>query len=101
VGDKTLTVTESRVQEAARSCPDARVILQTLFPESFKPKNDRVEFVADDRFIRSVDGTIMAQIRPCGNELYYHRSIWLSSSYNWSFEIDNTGARVLVARPKK
>ena len=36
--DKKLEVMESRMLEAAKKCPQAKAALETLWPDSFKPK---------------------------------------------------------------
>jgi len=36
--DKSLTVDRERVLDAAAKCPDARKVLETLFPEAFAPQ---------------------------------------------------------------
>ena len=35
-----LSITKEKILEAAKTCPDARRVLKTLFPEAWKPKED-------------------------------------------------------------
>jgi hypothetical protein len=38
-----LQIDESRVRQAAKDCPDAKKVLETLFPEVFENKVDKFE----------------------------------------------------------
>jgi hypothetical protein len=98
--DKQLTVLQSRVQEAATSCPDAQRVLSKLFPEAF---NDDDEGPLQFRYGSAqvaVDGNYSVDITVRASGDLHNRGLWLSPNYIWSIVKDNQGASVLTARKR-
>jgi hypothetical protein len=96
-----LKVTDDKVREAAKSCPDAARVLKMLFPEAFK----------DDRYImRDIEGIITFfdrhgnkfQILPRASGEFAGRALLLpltSHPYEWA--IINDGSPLLTLRRKE
>lgn len=86
-----LTIDDKKVLEAAEKCPQAKTVLQTLFPDVFgDPKMMEVQI--SDRFL---------QVRDYSYDKTYHKkSFYLDHCYTWSIETDSLGQKCLVPRRK-
>lgn len=78
----SLEITKEKVLEASKQSSEAKKVLETLFPEVFKPQNMIIE-----PFELTTDGTKMIFI---GKELapsgLSEKCIILSRKYNWEYK---------------
>lgn len=94
---KEVKTTDDKVREAAAACPDARVVLEKLFPDAFT----RVK-IGDGIVKVVIDGVAYsASVRGAGN--FAGRGIFLPSGTNvvkqaicWSVVTDSEGWQVAV-----
>ena len=91
-----LKITREKVLEGAASCPDAKRVLEKMFPEAFKGEDRRVRFVSVQGLIKDLNGKSMIEPRTGGS--HQGRGLYLSAMYDWTIEIDSSAAQVLVAR---
>lgn len=93
---KTLTVTDEAVKNAAAQCPDARRVLQTMFPEVFA--NPPIAWPFKE-LLSSADGeSAYIETRALGN--YSGCGLYLSHNARWEIVKDDEGIQVLIARRK-
>lgn len=112
---KTLTITDERVKEAAAHCPDAKRVLEKLFPDTFVPQDEYMLVPNElgntkDPCSFSVDGQPLSMVsvmaRRCsgnfvGKGVYLACSTSTNKAYlklEWSIVKDNEGMSVLVAK---
>lgn len=97
-----LEITDDKVRAAAESCPDAKRVLEKLFPEVFVV--DNIYRIAKpgigelaNRFGPLTLGSrsISLKRRANGN---LEGTIYLQAGINWSIEKDADGTSCLVAR---
>ena len=94
-----LKVTQERVLEAAKGCPDAQRVLQALFPEAFKAEHTNLELRFDNLKVASAcnSNMLVAEIRGSSNPEYHHRALYVPNSIKASIEKDGT-TTVIVFR---
>ncbi len=90
-----LKITSERVQEAAKSCPDAKRVLEKLFPEEFEPKEPELESFAGLVIPLNIWGLGLRRY-----ENYKGRALCLGPGFAWKIEIDSAGYQVLTATKK-
>lgn len=86
-----LTIDDKKVLEAAEKCPQAKTVLQTLFPNVF----------GDPRMMNVDMSVSFVQVRDNMYDKTYHKkSFYLSPLYSWTIESDSSGLKCLVPRRK-
>lgn len=96
-----LKITDDRVREAAKGCPDAERVLKTLFPSVFEDQdvlktNGLNPTAKQIHFFGPHESPIVIQNRTSGN--FINRGFYLSTihGYKWRIVIDNADQQVLV-----
>ena len=112
---KTLTITDERVKEAAASCPDAKRVLEKMFPDVFVQQDEYMMVpneLTGEKSPFTVDGKpitlLSALARRSGAEfrgkgIYLCRVVYPSHGthpikLDWSVVKDSQGESVLVAK---
>ncbi len=85
-----LTIDSSKLKEAAKLCPEARKVLQTLFPDIITEYHSTSD-VYDK--IRDKKGNLLIEVRTGGNLAY--KGFYLDNYYNWEIVKDDSGIQVL------
>ena len=94
MAEDELKVSREGVLAAAKSCPQAKAVLEKLFPAVFV---DEVEFwVPPEKF---VSGTVQVDKRVEGK--FRGKGLYLCRSYKWTIETDEFNVNVLVGRKRK
>ncbi len=99
-----LKVHEEHVLAAMRDCPEAKKVLEKLFPE-VKKEGKEFDFsklphtILGDRLpLPSGFRNTSIQIRASGS--YRNRAFWLDDSLNWNIVRDSEGQEVLIPTRK-
>lgn len=104
--EKIVHTTEEKVKAAAASCPDAKRVLKTLFPDVFSEDDQRFDGEGRLRFNHpTINGFIAIPIigsiiEPRENGNLAKVSLYLNSTFTWSIVKDNHGKDCLVAHKK-
>jgi hypothetical protein len=116
---KLLPIEPERILQASKQCPQAREVLETLFPDVFK--NDKYfdlspivggtgtaqyrDSLISSNKARAIglchleDGQPAIQVRRISNLKL--KGFWLSRRFNWEIVADDAGELVLVPTKKK
>lgn len=105
----SLTIDKSKVLEAAKDCPEAKKVLQTLFPEVFEEDKyfNLYHLIGRYSLVFSYTQAVAAgfrnnsffQLRDAGefrNKAFYLDDI----NYNWELKKDSYGKLVLIPTKK-
>lgn len=85
-----LTIDSDKVIEASRLCPEARKVLQTLFPDVITEYHSTSDI---HEKIRTKRGHLLIETRTGGSFAY--EGFYLDSYYNWEIVEDDQGIQVL------
>jgi hypothetical protein len=96
-----LKVEKDKVLEAAKQCPDAKKVLETLFPDVFSPLKEKFKKISkgDGHFESRDLPRGLIRIRTGSNLAY--QGFWLCDKFVWTIKQDDHGSDVLVPTPKK
>ena len=107
---KIVQTTDDKVKQTAASCPDAKRVLSTLFPNVFvDPIYDdqgRVKFTDDSGKIGLPNGHYIESRRSGGSGYLSTKpnlsgvSLYLHNQFDWAIEIDAAGEHCLVTHRK-
>lgn len=87
---KTLEITPDKVLSAAKKCPQAKEVLQEMFPEVFE----------DDKLTKVGFTNDFIEIRNYEDSEYHKKAFWLSKCWNWEIKEDNCGSLCLIPTKK-
>lgn len=93
-----LKITKEKVLEAAKSCPNAKEVLNKLFPECFE---NNVNNEIDLSKLTLIDENLIGNGKYWFIDSRFKNAFWLNDSYfNWELKMDNNGYLLLIPTKK-
>lgn len=92
--EEELKISKEKILEAASVCPNAKLVLQKLFPNVFKKSITKDELLSMVTDVLSTSSIIQIRDNACSN--LNEKAFFLSSRYNWCIKKDNQDMNWLV-----
>ena len=109
-----LKVSDVKVRDAAKTCPEADKVLKTLFPEAFGGKPvcllERGKFIhtVDSPILQTKDGKLLTNAIQIADGILRESSwfrnghaLYLSKSYDWHLEKNESNANMILYATQK